>query len=443
MSLQQTRIEVTDSPELVINESILNLWDAPDSINDRLLSKDILKHGCLNPLVVWDEENTILDGHRRYKICKQLGIGFRQERLSFSNLDDAIQWIVEYRLSARIITPLEYASHIAKYRALRLSPVSEPAAKDIAPPSIDKIYKNIKKKFNYRERYLSNNIESYLSAISIKVNQDRKLYNRRRKRNLIRRKIDERHNSVKLFTNVLNFGWNLGTWESHIGKLEDRSVRLLLTDPPYGVNYTSPTHRKIRNDKTPIEAQSEFERMITSMDGKLADDAHILCFINWKYEPSFRLLLENMGYEIRGSIVWIKNVHTCGNYSKTFASQHERIIHAVKGNPNQIKFHTDVFEEKHKPSIYHPTPKPLSLLMELISATTVVGELVADPFGGIASTLVAAYLLNRRCWGAEIDDQYFLSGLARLYEAQNLNHDLPGNVQYDFYFDSYPSSLIL
>jgi site-specific DNA-methyltransferase (adenine-specific) len=58
--------------------------------------------------------------------------------------------------------------------------------------------------------------------------------------------------------------------------------------------------------------------------------------------------------------------------------------------------------------------KPLALLKRLIVATTIEGELVADPFGGVASTLVAAKQAGRLYWRCEIDPEYFREGAARL-----------------------------
>ena len=58
-------------------------------------------------------------------------------------------------------------------------------------------------------------------------------------------------------------------------------------------------------------------------------------------------------------------------------------------------------------------------LNRLIQVTTGEGELVADPFGGVASTAVAAKGLGRRFWSCEIDPEYHRLGLARLREGES------------------------
>jgi site-specific DNA-methyltransferase (adenine-specific) len=71
----------------------------------------------------------------------------------------------------------------------------------------------------------------------------------------------------------------------------------------------------------------------------------------------------------------------------------------------------------------HPTEKPIALLSELISATTVEGDLVADPFGGVASTLVAATRTGRGAWGCELDEGYHETGKRRLDAADRGEED--------------------
>lgn len=63
---------------------------------------------------------------------------------------------------------------------------------------------------------------------------------------------------------------------------------------------------------------------------------------------------------------------------------------------------------------YHPTQKPLMLMRQLIEDFTEPGELIADPFGGVATTGVAAVELGRRFWGAELDPNYHALGLEKL-----------------------------
>ncbi len=62
----------------------------------------------------------------------------------------------------------------------------------------------------------------------------------------------------------------------------------------------------------------------------------------------------------------------------------------------------------------HPTQKPLALMLALVEDFSDPGEIVLDPFCGVATTLVAAKRLGRRGIGWEIDPSYHAAALARL-----------------------------
>ena len=54
----------------------------------------------------------------------------------------------------------------------------------------------------------------------------------------------------------------------------------------------------------------------------------------------------------------------------------------------------------------HPTPKPLELVANQLRLTTDKGDIVADPFLGSGTTMIAAEKLGRRCYGIEIEPRY-------------------------------------
>jgi hypothetical protein len=69
------------------------------------LRDNIQKDGLLEPITLWAEESgTILDGHNRYAICQELGIGFRTKALSFLGIEAAKLWILEHQVGRRNLT---------------------------------------------------------------------------------------------------------------------------------------------------------------------------------------------------------------------------------------------------------------------------------------------------------------------------------------------------
>lgn len=213
--------------------------------------------------------------------------------------------------------------------------------------------------------------------------------------------------------------WRHDDWKDYIPTLENESVSLLLTDPPYGMNYQCRTnlvlHRTIENDDE-VGALANLADMLEAVKPKLAEDAHLIIFISPRLEPGFRDVITNAGFALRSFPVWVKNNHGLGDLEGTFAPKYEHMIHAAKGDPKMVYRAPDIFNCARVPTTNHPTEKPVPLLKELIEATTREGEAVLDPYGGVASTLVAAELCGRIGLGCETDFDYHAHGLIRLEE---------------------------
>lgn len=214
--------------------------------------------------------------------------------------------------------------------------------------------------------------------------------------------------------------WLHGSCADLLPALTDGSVRLVLTDPPYGVGFQS--NRRVasgkldalENDATRIAALSTFGAMLDAVAPKLADEAHLLVFAHWKTEFDFRAELEKRGYVVRGSLVWVRENHGSGDLEGAFAPKHERIIHATKGRPAVSPRVDDVFVFARGRETEHPTEKPVELLKVLVNSTTGHGDLVIDPFGGVASTLVAAIQTGREWWGCELAEGHWNDGYKRI-----------------------------
>lgn len=216
--------------------------------------------------------------------------------------------------------------------------------------------------------------------------------------------------------------WLHGNWRDHVGAIKDSSISVLLTDPPYGMGYQSDhrldrrkpkKHDRIENDGHG-EGPAELAECVAAFIPKLAADAHVFVFTNWRNEDAMRVALADAGLTVRGSLVWVKNNTGMGDPKTTFAPRHERIIHAVKGSPILFEREADVLEYDRVNTDRHPTEKPVDLLARLIEITSVNGQRIADPFGGVGSTCEAAESLKRHYWGCEINEDYWRLGCNRL-----------------------------
>ena len=216
----------------------------------------------------------------------------------------------------------------------------------------------------------------------------------------------------------LRQAWACGDCADLISDLENESVRLVLTDPPYGVKYQSNHRRKPHNviagDNSVDEAMDVLSAMLTAIEPKLEADAHLMIFCSWRTEHRVRAVVQSTGYSVRGSYIWDKQAATAGDLNGTLGSSHERIVHAVKGKPLVYERDRDVLPYARVPTDRHPTEKPVPLLKRLIETMTARRDLVVDPFGGVASTLVAAKECGRGYWGCEFDERFHAIGGQRL-----------------------------
>ncbi len=60
------------------------------------LEEDVFDNGCQEPIVVW--ENIIIDGRKRYEICRKWDLPFHIRRMEFKNRYDAADWICKNQL---------------------------------------------------------------------------------------------------------------------------------------------------------------------------------------------------------------------------------------------------------------------------------------------------------------------------------------------------------
>ncbi len=258
--------------------------------------------------------------------------------------------------------------------------------------------------------HIAANLEAYKTFIDHKTSQAAQEVERISREQLLLSKFSH-GDSI----DILQQSWRCG------------SIRLLLTDPPYGMEYQSNRRRKskapqvIQGDHSKDEALALITSMLKAAVPHLAQDAHVLIFCNWEMEPQVRKAIAENDLEIKGSLVWVKENHSAGDVRGAFAPRHERIIHAVKGNPEVTPRIPDVLEVPRSHETEHPNEKPVDLLKKLIESTTSEHDLVIDPFAGCASTLIASLKLNRNFWGAEIEEQFFEEGSARLLREANTN----------------------
>lgn len=92
--------------ELIINREIQELLPELSEAEYKQLEENIISAGgARDPIVVWKEENIIIDGHHRYHICDMNGLSFSTKMLSFPDKASVFGWMVKNQEGRRNMTP--------------------------------------------------------------------------------------------------------------------------------------------------------------------------------------------------------------------------------------------------------------------------------------------------------------------------------------------------
>jgi hypothetical protein len=97
--------EVEDRGSPRIDPEFVELAAPMDDATRAALRASLVAEGCRDALVVWGEKDTLLDGHNRLAICRELGIPFRTTKLSFPDRAAALSWFVAAQRTRRSLTP--------------------------------------------------------------------------------------------------------------------------------------------------------------------------------------------------------------------------------------------------------------------------------------------------------------------------------------------------
>lgn len=207
---------------------------------------------------------------------------------------------------------------------------------------------------------------------------------------------------------------------TELKKLPDKSIDLIVTDPPYPI-----TKKGCAGNTGGMMATK------ATMQGKIFEHNSIDCS---EYAPEFFRLLKDgshcyvmsnhvnlinmlntftgVGFHFIKSLIWNKGNKLMGRF---YMSQYEYILFFRKGKGVQINHcgTSDILSIPNKKSKdasgknLHDTEKPIELMEILIDNSSREGQIILDPFMGIGSTGMACKNLNRNFIGIEIDNTYF------------------------------------
>lgn len=169
---------------------------------------------------------------------------------------------------------------------------------------------------------------------------------------------------------------------------------VLVTDPPYGYNHSS-------NWTGPYQRQA----IANDCDTTIRDDA----LAQWGTKPAlvFGSWKRPRPKGVHTLLIWDKGEHVgMGDLAIPWKPNTEEIYVIGKGfsgsrDSSVLRSRVVTWASKGRD---HPNMKPVSLVEKLLVKCPL--GVVADPFAGSGSTLIAARNLGRRAIGVEIEEQY-------------------------------------
>lgn len=189
-------------------------------------------------------------------------------------------------------------------------------------------------------------------------------------------------------------------------------VDMLLTDPPYNVDYVGKTKKalKIKNDKMSNDGFYLFLHDAFDCAQKVMKPG--APFYIWHaslYCKQFIDAIENVGLSYKQMLIWKKNTIVMGRMDYHY--QHEPCLYGWKPGASHywnVGRDQSTVMEYNKPNKneLHPTMKPIELFARLIGNSTPENGIVLDIFGGSGTSIMACEQLNRRCLTMELDPHY-------------------------------------
>lgn len=212
-------------------------------------------------------------------------------------------------------------------------------------------------------------------------------------------------------------------------KIPDKSIDLIVTDPPYEIETTGAGLYK-QTDKQYIK---ELNSMKDGFSKEILDElCRVLKKINVYFFCSQKQIIPLLDYFVKGKkcnyniISWHKTnpIPACGN--KYLTDTEFILFFRERGVKIYGEFHTKFtyyitpLNQKDKKLYGHPTVKPLNIVRNFIINSSLPGDIVLDPFMGSGTTAVACLETDRHFIGFETNEDYYNTALSRINEVKVL-----------------------
>jgi len=195
-------------------------------------------------------------------------------------------------------------------------------------------------------------------------------------------------------------------WQIGIKRIENNTIDLVVTDPPYGMdfqsNFRKEKHKSIQNDTD----LAWLGGWVKELKRVCKQEAHLYIFCSWHHIDKFKQEVGAL-FNVKNILIWEKNNTGMGDLEGDYAPKYEMILFCSNGQ-KKLKGGRDsnILKAKRTGNVNHPTQKPTELISYLIEKSSNKGDLVLDTFAGSCTTAIASRQKDRNCICFEIDKQY-------------------------------------
>lgn len=207
--------------------------------------------------------------------------------------------------------------------------------------------------------------------------------------------------------------------------IPDKSVDLVVTDPPYGIGIKSQggTGSKLNPWADICNASLWYTAWLKECQRVLKDDGACWSFINWRYFPTLCKAGLDTRWHVESLLIWDKCWIGPGGVKGLRPSYEQVALFVMPGFAIQDRSLADIQRFKwasHKPT-GHPAEKPVDLIRWIIksSGKSGNGAVILDPFMGSGTTGAAAVLEGCNYIGFEMDPEWVAKGQQRIDTVAN------------------------
>ena len=404
----------------------LNIYPEMQPDEFERLRTDIFTNGYDPKNPVWIFEGEIIDGWNRYRVCQALGITPVFRTFEGSTLD-ALQFLVrtnnrrDLNSSQRAAIAVEAEDLIAIIKAeAKAAQVRKPIESVPSLMTEQKDYRQnetrtkLAQNFNTSAGYISEAsrikkenpkafeaIKSGQKVITEVKREEKQKEFERRKTEFIASPKDEKGSLVIKCYN--------GDCVRLMQNTSLEKCSLLLSDPPYGMDFKSGWNDfdKVNNDKIE-DTISILDAAFSEAKKHLLPDAHVYIFGNPNEIENIKPLFCKY-FNLKNILIWDREVIGMGDL-KTYGRSYDVIYFGYNEVWKDLNGTRDRdilrFTRVAPNNLQHPTEKPLNILEYIIRKSTSEGDYILDPFAGSCTTLLAAKNQFRNAYGFELEAKY-------------------------------------